>query len=587
MQCFRLILLILFLTSTAAAQVIRIAGPDGPVEAGNSFRVQFIVEAPAVHELVPPAFSPFRLVEGPDIYPGKSAAAGLVNRNYVYTLEAAAPGRYTVLPALLRFNGSTLFSPPLQITVLPAGALQPASGEVTAYYLRPGEQAADKVNDNLFVRVTADKTECRVGEPVVATFRLYSRLESRSQVIKNPGFYGFTVQDMITMQEQQKSTTLINGREFDVHTIRKVQLYPLQAGEFSIDPMVIKNRVEFSRTVMNRKTAQQIAEGFYGADVQDEQPAAGTEVLVNEISTTPLRILVKPLPATNRPASYTGAVGRFSLHATLQKNTLKRNEEGFLQLSVEGLGNFSQLTSPQILWPDGLEGFTPEIRDTLDKLQVPLQGKRIFRYGFIANRPGVFSIPAIRFSYFNNDSNRYVVLQTNALAVTVSNELASLKEMADQQGGVDFKSDRRSHIALLVVVLLVILVLVYWLLRKKPVAPVLPAVLPPLLTAADWLQPLDELPADTDPAEYYSTLLGNCWNWAATRFELGVHDRHKKQLGAELLKRGADAELTDRFIRLLQTCETSVYAPVLLTDERAWLRQEATELIDTLERQLF
>lgn len=586
MHGFRLILLILLLTGTAAAQAIRVSGPDGPVEAGNSFRIQFIVEAPAAHELLPPAFSPFRLVEGPDIYPGKPAVAGLVNRNYVYTLEAAAPpGRYTVLPALLRFNGSTLSSLPLQITVLPAGTLQPASGEVTAYYLRPGEQAADKVKDNLFVRLTTDKTECRVGEPVVATFRLYSRLESRSQVIKNPGFYGFTVQDMITMQDQQKSTALINGREFDVHTIRKVQLYPLQAGEFTIDPMVMKNRVEFSRTIMNRKTSQQIAEGLYGADMQDEQPAAGTELVENEISTNPLRILVKSLPASNRPASYSGAVGRFSVHTTLLKNTLKRNEEGFLLLSVEGNGNFSQLTSPQILWPEGLEGFTPDITDTLDKLQVPLQGKRIFRYGFIANRPGEYTIPAIQFSYFNNDSNRYVVLQTKALAVTVSNELAPEKEIADQQVGTDFQGDRRSRIALLVVVLLVVLVMVYWVLRKKPVEPDAPV--PPPLTAADWLQPLDELPADVDPEVYYNTLLGICWNWASARFGLGVHDRHKKQLAAELLKRGADTEPTDRFIHLLQICETSVYAPVLLTDDKALLRQEAGELIDNLERQLF
>ena len=106
-----------------------------------------------------------------------------------------------------------------------------------------------------------DKKTCYAGEPVVATFKLYSRLQSKSDIIKNPGFYGFSVHDMINLDDKMVNTEEFNGKEFDVHTIRQVQLYPLQAGIYTIDAMEVKNKVEFSRSVVNKKAEQEIIEG--------------------------------------------------------------------------------------------------------------------------------------------------------------------------------------------------------------------------------------------------------------------------------------------------------------------------------------
>ena len=52
------------------------------------------------------------------------------------------------------------------------------------------------------MKVLVDKRVCFVGEPVTAIFKLYSRLESKSDIVKNPGFYGFTVQDMINLDDK-------------------------------------------------------------------------------------------------------------------------------------------------------------------------------------------------------------------------------------------------------------------------------------------------------------------------------------------------------------------------------------------------
>ena len=142
--------------------------------------------------------------------------------------------------------------------------ISPKEMDETSYFLKQGEDPFQKIRENLFLKLTVDKSTCFVGEPLVATFKLYSRLQSRSNIIKNPGFYGFSVYDMVNVNDQAQTEEKLNGHWFDVHTILKVQLYPLQTGIFTIDPMELTNEVEFSRSVVNKKTEQEVTENMYG-----------------------------------------------------------------------------------------------------------------------------------------------------------------------------------------------------------------------------------------------------------------------------------------------------------------------------------
>jgi hypothetical protein len=111
--------------------------------------------------------------------------------------------------------------------------------------------------------LVVDRTTCFAGEPVQAIFKLYSRLESNSDIVKNPGFYGFAVYDIINLNDHISATETIDGRPFDVHTVRRVQLYPLQAGIFTIDAMEVTNKCEFSKSAVYKKAEQEIKEGVF------------------------------------------------------------------------------------------------------------------------------------------------------------------------------------------------------------------------------------------------------------------------------------------------------------------------------------
>ncbi len=591
MKKTKAILFLLLITLTGSSQVVfKTIAPTEPVVAGVSFRIQFYVEGSPVHELTPPDFSPFRVVEGPDVYPVKSDGTGLLFKNYVFTLVASQPGDYRIPGASLRTGNSILQSSIARIKVISAArsmeAMQNANSP-TGYYLGPDENAEEKIRQNLFLRMSTDKKSCYTGEPVLVTYKLYSRLESSTDIIKNPGFYGFTVQDMIGLQEQKLSTEQLNGKEFYLHIIRKLQLYPLQAGRFTIDPMEIKNRVKFSTRIMNRKTQQRIAEGMLsGNDAENEEEEEGTTTIENQMRTDPLVIEVKPLPEKNKPEDFNAAVGKFTLHTRLEQSTLARNEEGFLVVSIEGEGNFVQLSAPMIEWPAGIEGFEAVVSDSLDNLKMPLAGKRQFRYGFVSTEAGVFSLPVVRFSYFDTDSNRYRTMESNALKINVSQEEKKRTTIDTHKTSIDELSQQKSKIAIIVVFLLVSGVLAYWALKKKPVATVPLQAKKAKPDIGDLLAVSAGMLSETDPA-FYATLHRTIWDYFNECFDITGSARSKENLVELLRDKGADEKMIHSLKAILSDCETGIYTSAVPGKSNEELMEETRLLLEKINGMLF
>jgi len=293
---------------SGAQTSFRTVAPQQPIIAGESFEVQYIVEGEGnIEAFTAPPFTGFRLVTGPHIYKGAvidlNIARPLVNT--VYTLAAIKPGHYLLRGAKTTVNGSEINSNDVFIDVISKEEAfklnKRKDGSFysnSEYFLRPGEDPIEKIKQNLFLKVLVDRHTCYVGEPVVATYKLYSRLESKSDIVKNPGFYGFAVHDMINLADKAQTTEIIHGKTFDVHTVRKVQLYPLQAGHYVIDPMEISNKVEFSRSEVNKKTEQEIVEGVLhnaAAELHNN-----TEVYESAAQTESIPVFVKALPAKNK-----------------------------------------------------------------------------------------------------------------------------------------------------------------------------------------------------------------------------------------------------------------------------------------------
>jgi hypothetical protein len=592
------IFLFLFFASGAGAQTsFKTIVPPQALVTGESFQVQYILEdADKTTQVKPPIFANFRFVTGPYIHMGSvSTAEGTkLLRNTVYTLEATRPGKFIIPGATITVNGKMIKSNDARVEVISkAEALKRFEKEnaLTAsdYFLRPGENAYEKIRQNLFVKMMVDKRTCYVGEPILATYKLYSRLESRSDIVKNPGFYGFTVYDMVNLSDKQVTTENVDGKAFDVHTIRKVQLYPLQAGEFTIDPMMVMNKVEFSKSAVYKKTEQEIVEGanrrfiLRENDEEDnEKPPEGISVFETELNTEPITIKVKPIPERNKPAAFNGAIGDFKISSRLVNDSLRKNEEGFFEITLTGKGNFIQLSAPAVQWPAGIEGFEPVVMDNLDKTKMPLAGSRTFRYPFVCGTAGNWQLPPVSFSFFDIDSNKFKTVSTNKVEVVSTNEEKEKPVIEEKKVSISEKSEKAARTAGIIIVSLVLVIVAYWIFKKKePEVLILPKLQTGLPSANDLLEPA--LAAVTvEGNSFYRLLYKGIWDFVTHRFGLTGSEMSKQILVHKMSVAGVPGNIIAQLSEVLGACEAGMFTSASLEHNKEELFSLVKKLLNTI-----
>lgn len=389
----------------------------------------------------PPSLKNFIVLSGPNQETGKVSVNGYVKRYsaIVFILKPKRPGKIRIDAATVtiagkdyKTNGTELLVKNTASSVgsggnflgTPFSSVDPfeahrPSADFTDYILRRGENVGDKVNKNILLRLETDKSSCFIGEPVVATYKLYTRLKSESKLTENPSFNGFSVIDLTSPDMSDYKRQKLNGREYNVYTIRKAQLYPLQAGNIELEAAELENNISFIKNEFVNEHRNDML-GMFDDFAMTSIPPEGIINQTVNLKSKPVTILVKPLPATNKPASFTGAVGDFSIEAALQKNNFPANETGKLVVRISGSGNLPLLTSPVLVWPEGIDPFDPKVSEELDKTAVPVSGNKIFEYGFTVNKTGNYFLPAIEFSYFDPVTAKYKTVNTKAISFTVT-----------------------------------------------------------------------------------------------------------------------------------------------------------------------
>lgn len=585
--------------STTAQVSFRTIAPQQPIVAGESFEVQYIAEGnDNIESFTAPAFTGFRVVTGPHIYKGSlidlNVARPLINT--VYTLASVKPGRYVIHGAKALVNGSEITSNDVFVEVISkedAYKLNKTKDgsfyKNSEYFLRPGEDPIEKIRQNLFLKVMVSKKSCYVGEPVVATYKLYSRLESKSDIVKNPGFYGFAVHDMINLADRAQNIETINGKIFDVHTVRKVQLYPLQAGQFIIDPMELSNKVEFSRSEVNKKTEQEIVEGILN-NAGNIELHNNTEVYESSVKTEPVPVIVKPLPAKNKTDSFTAAVGDFSINARLEKSEIGRNEQSHLIISITGKGNFTQINAPEIKWPAGIDVFEPVIKDSIDRLQVPLTGSKTFSYAFVPGKAGAYEIPAFEFSFFNPDTNHFEKLVTKPLTLQVS-----LKEK-EKEKIIEAKKKTTELIINYwwlgggLLVMLFVLGFLLWMNnknKKKAEQVTTEESLPknPVISI-DSMLATPQMMVAADDKRFYKELNKSIWEYFRQKTTISGSGISKPALVEFLKSSGVESTSIIDLISVLQDCETSMYTDAMPDEPKERLFNKTRSVLKTIEERL-
>ena len=239
MKKLLLTLLTVFQAAALFAQ-LRVEVPD-VVAQDEQFNVTFIYEG----ENSPSDFEwsqgdDFQLVWGPQ--QGRSTSIQIINGKrskssqftYTYILTPRKTGKSTIPAATVTVKGKTYSTEPVSINVVAEGASSvPQSGTSSG----GSQSSTDISDDNLFLSLTFSKRNVVVGEPIVATLKLYQRVNIAGfEDARFPAFNGFWNQEIEAPTNIEFHREERDNKIYNAALLRKYILIPQQSGSLTIDP---------------------------------------------------------------------------------------------------------------------------------------------------------------------------------------------------------------------------------------------------------------------------------------------------------------------------------------------------------------
>jgi hypothetical protein len=404
MKKILLVLFISFFYNSISAQV-KFEAQTERSSYGLNERIQLVFSINNEGDnFVPPKFSDFK-AEGPFINKGNQTSITIVNgrmtqkreisTQVIYYLTPTKKGTFTIGAASIEFDETIYKSAPIKITIT-----DPI--QMPTY---PGQQPTN-VNYGEGIHLVAEMSTKNpyVNEPVTVIYKLY--FEPRSTVgnfrnFKAPKYNDFWSQ-YIDMKQLTAERGKYNGKDFSMVVLRKVILYPLEAGAKTIEPFKIDLDAEVP-------TGRRDWFGEYEM-----------RVIQKSLSTGMQTINVKPLPENGKPEGFTGAVGNFDFVVIPSKTSLKAGESLDLEVSVSGKGNLKLFTLPKPVVPSALEMYDPAHTENVQTPVTGMTGKISDKYTIIPQFKGKYTIKPMEFSYYDLASKSYKTITSKEITIDVA-----------------------------------------------------------------------------------------------------------------------------------------------------------------------
>ena len=606
--------LILTITSLVWAVVafgqseIQVEAPN-VVAADEQFNVTFIIEGEGnPTDFQWSAGSGFQVLWGPQS--GRSTSIQIINgkrtksvqSTYTYVLRPVGTGRYSIPSATAKLDGKEISSREKSIQVAAAGAASHSSQQQSQSSggnaaQQPQRQQTGIQDSDIFLKMELSRTKVVVGEPVIATLKLYQRVNVAGfENVSFPTFNGFWSQEVEAPTNIEFAREVVDGQIYNAALLRKFVLIPQQQGPIKIDPaeMVCLVNVRVS------SAGHSIFDGFF-----DDY-----RTIRKKVSSGAATVNVSPLPS-GAPASFAGGVGTFDISARVSKDTLKTHEAASLIVTVSGKGNVSLLETPKVNFPPDMEVYDTKISDKVDRNG--LSGSKQYEFPFIPRSHGDFVIEPISYSYYDVNKGRYVTLRTEALPFTVErgNEtdasgivISSPMQKDVRNLGSDVRyistSDpdlsRKGHffvgsaVFFILSALMLVLAFAAWFIFRKMAARRADVVgsknrkarkmALKRLTLAETFLKRNLYTAFYE--ELHKALLG----FVSDKLNMPLAELSRERIAESLKSANVDAPLVDTFISILDACEFARYAPDAGNEAMAAHYEEALNAIVSIDSKM-
>lgn len=570
---------------------------------GETLRLSYTVNTHKVKNFRVGNIVDFDVLSGPN--QSSSSSTSIINgvrtssKTITYTciLRPKREGNLTIPAATIVAEDKPMTSKELTVKVLPPDQHNSQTGQSGSQGRGGVTSQTGKVSDDdLFIVATLNKKNVYEQEAVLLTYKVYTTVNLTNVSGKMPDLKGFHTQEVeLPKGNREFELEHYKGRNYRTIVWSQYVLFPQQSGQLEIPS------ITFEGTIAQRVQNYDPFEAFFN----------GGSSYVNvkkDIRTPKITIDVKPLPA-NKPASYCGGVGSFSISSDISTTELKEDEAVTLKLVISGTGNMKLIKTPEVKFPADFEVYDPKVDNKFTLKTGGLSGNKVIEYLAIPRYGGTYTIPSVEFSYFDVKSGTYKTLSTPSYTLNVAkgsgaSNSAPIGYVSKEELRLLGKDIRYINLGegqyrakgaylygtmgywlwyVIPFAVFVIIILVY---RKQAVENANIAKVKTKKAgkvATRRLKIAKQKMRDADKAGFYDEVLKALWGYLSDKLSMPVSELSKDNISAKLSHSRVSDALINECISLIEECEFARYAPSLLGSSEDKIYEMAASLMNRLE----
>ena len=570
-----LLLMMLGYQVHVAAQHISVSAPSH-VAAGENFRVAYTINTSDVEEFrMGGVQDGLEVIAGP--YTSSQSSYQMINGHtsssssvtITYTLYAAKNGSFTIGASHAVVGGKRLSSRPVKIQV--SGHAQRTNGAPNMHgqnsYDQPHMRSAGSAisGSDLFIKVSASKKRVHEQEPILLTYKVYTQVDLTQLEGKMPDLKGFHTQEVPLPQQKTFHTETVNGRPYKCVTWSQYVMYPQMTGRLEIPSITFKGIV-----VQQNRNVDPMEAFFNGG--------SGYVEVKKDIKAPGITLQVDPLP--QRPANFSGGVGKFNISASLDKKEVKAGEPITLRVVVGGIGNLKLLKQPVVNFPKDFDKYDAKVTDKTRLTANGVEGNMVYDFLAVPRNQGSYTIPSVELTYYDTSKNAYKTIKTQPFKVEVekgdgtageSEDFASqdkdihtikLGKVEQHKANEMFFGSFGYWISLLMPLIAFVVLLIVFRRRAIENADIVKKRSNRAgKIATKRLRLANKLMLQGKQGEFYDEVMRALWGYMSYKLNMPAEKLNRDNIRETLGRHFVDDATIEKFTTALDECEFERYAP--------------------------
>ena len=557
------------------AQHISVSAPSH-VAAGENFRVAYTINTSDVEEFrMGGVQDGLEVIAGP--YTSSQSSYQMINGHtsssssvtITYTLYAAKNGSFTIGASHALVGGKRLSSRPVKIQV--SGHAQRTNGAPNMHgqnsYDQPHMRSAGSAisGSDLFIKVSASKKRVHEQEPILLTYKVYTQVDLTQLEGKMPDLKGFHTQEVPLPQQKTFHTETVNGRPYKCVTWSQYVMYPQMTGRLEIPSITFKGIV-----VQQNRNVDPMEAFFNGG--------SGYVEVKKDIKAPGITLQVDPLP--QRPANFSGGVGKFNISASLDKKEVKAGEPITLRVVVGGIGNLKLLKQPVVNFPKDFDKYDAKVTDKTRLTANGVEGNMVYDFLAVPRNQGSYTIPSVELTYYDTGKNAYKTIKTQPFKVEVekgdgtsgeSEDFASqdkdihtikLGKVEQHKANEMFFGSFGYWISLLMPLIAFVVLLIVFRRRAIENADIVKKRSNRAgKIATKRLRLANKLMLQGKQGEFYDEVMRALWGYMSYKLNMPAEKLNRDNIRETLCRHFVDDATIEKFTTALDECEFERYAP--------------------------